>query len=146
MTASAAPTTGPVEIIAEIARLSALLPAAITEGNQDGTWDGDVAALLGHFAAAQHDQAAALNEIADMEMEDEDWDTVVYETVRSAAALGATAFNLTAAQGAAQSVQDSIAAAIETARVSRFSHIFTETRPSNVFAKLAKLDGALTTR
>lgn len=141
---TAAPTAGPIEIIAEIARLSSLLPDAISKGNEDGTWDGDIAALLGHFAAAQRDQSAALNVIADMEMEDENWDTVIYETGRSSDVLAATADNLDTAKDAAQTVQNSIAAAIETANASRFSHIFTETRPSNVFAALAALPGAVT--
>ncbi|MFI6510080.1 hypothetical protein ACIBCT_20950 [Streptosporangium sp. NPDC050855] len=132
-------TFTPTEIVAEIARLSALLSDAITKGNEDATWDGDIAALLGHFATAQRNQGAALNVISDMEMEDDDWGTVVYETDRSAALLSITARNLANAQTAAQTVQNSIAAAIETAQTSRFATIYAETRPSGFFATLAAL-------
>ncbi|MFF4417059.1 hypothetical protein ACFYY8_31450 [Streptosporangium sp. NPDC001559] len=46
-------------IAEEIARLSALLPEAITSGD-------DVDAIVGHLADAQRDQAKALDQIAEM--------------------------------------------------------------------------------
>ncbi|MFI6883332.1 hypothetical protein [Streptosporangium canum] len=131
------------EITAEIARLSALLTAALTDEN----WDGDIATVIGDLADAQRDQAAALDHIAEttQNMDGRRWDTVTYETGRASSILNSTSCNLRTAQDAAQAAQAATAAEIEAARSAHLPKIVTETRGSSFFAALAALPGSYVT-
>ncbi|GAA4221640.1 hypothetical protein FHR32_005164 [Streptosporangium album] len=130
------------EIAAQIARLSALLPAALTDEN----WDGDIAAVIGHLADAQRDQATGLDHLAEAteDMDGPGWDTVTYETGRASSILATTSCNLRTAQDAAQAEQAATAAAIEAARA-HLPKIVAETRGSGFFTALAALPGSYAT-
>ena len=130
------------QITAEIARLSALLTAALTDEN----WDGDIATVIGDLADAQRDQAAALDRIAEttQNMDGRRWGTVTYETGRASSILNSTSCNLRTAQDAAQAAQAATAAEIEAARA-HLPKIVAETRGSSFFAALAALPGSYAT-
>lgn len=123
------------QIAAEIARLSALLPAALDEENG---WDCDVAAALTHLADARQHQGAALDRIATYaeRLEGAGWETTTYETGRTANLDKVSAKNLRAAQAAAQTEQDKTAREIETGRTRHLATILSQTRGSNVLAVL----------
>ncbi len=96
------------EITAEIARLAALLPAALKSED----WDSDYAAVLTHQSVTLTHLAAATDVIASAaeDMDDTQWETVLYETGRTHTALTTIATNLMAAADAADNSQAEMSA------------------------------------
>ncbi|MFJ2029453.1 hypothetical protein [Streptosporangium sp. NPDC087985] len=123
------------EIVAEMARLSALLPVALTSDD----FDGDYAAVLGRLSLTLKHTATTLDVVADAadNSDGPGWETVTYEADRAHQLLITVSEGVNVAAKAAEAEQAKTASLLDRIRA--------ETRGGDAFFKaLANLDGAVT--
>lgn len=105
----------PIEIAAQIARLSAQLVSTVTEEDADV----DIALALAHLATAAKQQGDAVDVLADRagNTDGAAWGTVRTDAHSAACFLGVVAARLTAAQAAAAVGQEELAREVSAAHI-----------------------------